>query len=47
MGPDDPIAVAPMATRLHEARPEAMLTWLDDVGHYPMIEAPDAFLAPP
>jgi pimeloyl-ACP methyl ester carboxylesterase len=33
-----------MATRLHGVRPDAGLTWLDDVGHYPMIESPSAFL---
>jgi pimeloyl-ACP methyl ester carboxylesterase len=43
-GTDDPIAVAPMATRLHEARPDARLSWLEDVGHYPMLESPSAFL---
>jgi len=44
-GTDDPIAVAPMATRLREARPDARLTWLEGVGHYPMLEAPAPFLA--
>lgn len=43
-GPDDPIAVAAMATRLHSVRPDATLRWLDDVGHYPMIESPALFL---
>jgi pimeloyl-ACP methyl ester carboxylesterase len=43
-GTDDPIAVRSMATRLHEQRRDARLTWLDDVGHYPMIESPRAFL---
>ncbi|HEY5024407.1 MAG TPA: alpha/beta hydrolase [Acidimicrobiales bacterium] len=43
-GTDDPIAVAAMATRLHEARPDAALSWLHDVGHYPMLESPPAFL---
>ena len=42
-GADDPIAVADMATRLHEARPEAPLTVLSHVGHYPMIEEPMMF----
>jgi pimeloyl-ACP methyl ester carboxylesterase len=43
-GTDDPIAVAPMATTLHAVRPDAALTWLHDIGHYPMLEAPTAFL---
>jgi pimeloyl-ACP methyl ester carboxylesterase len=42
-GTDDPIAVAEMASRLHGARPDARLTWLDGVGHYPMLEDPDRF----
>jgi pimeloyl-ACP methyl ester carboxylesterase len=42
-GDADPIAVWPMAERLHEARPDAKLVRLRDVGHYPMLEAPDAF----
>jgi pimeloyl-ACP methyl ester carboxylesterase len=43
-GTDDPIAVAPMATRLQGVRPDAALTWMPDVGHYPMLESPSAFL---
>jgi len=43
-GTDDPIAVADMAIRLQRARPEAGLTWLEGVGHYPMLESPAAFL---
>lgn len=40
----DPIAVAAMATRLTaEARPGTPLVTLDDVGHYPMLEAPERF----
>jgi pimeloyl-ACP methyl ester carboxylesterase len=44
-GAEDPIAVVAMAHRLAEARPDAALTVLDGVGHYPMVEAPDAFAA--
>jgi pimeloyl-ACP methyl ester carboxylesterase len=32
-----------MATRLHEARPDAGLDILDGVGHFPMVEAPARF----
>jgi len=44
-GTDDPIAVPDMATRLHGVRPDARLTLLDGVGHYPMLEAPARFAA--
>ncbi|MDQ1360372.1 MAG: hypothetical protein QOJ44_749 [Acidimicrobiaceae bacterium] len=44
-GADDPIALVAMATRLHEARPDAGLEILDGVGHYPMVEAPERFAA--
>lgn len=44
-GTDDPIAVTAMSAQLHSARPDASLTLLDGVGHYPMIEAPDRFAA--
>ena len=44
-GDVDPIAVWPMAERLHERRPDATLVRLDGIGHYPMLEAPDAFNA--
>jgi pimeloyl-ACP methyl ester carboxylesterase len=43
-GTEDPIAVPAMATRLHGVRPDAELVWLEDVGHYPMLESPSAFL---
>ena len=39
-GDVDPIAVWPMAERVHAARPDATLVRLRDVGHYPMLEAP-------
>lgn len=41
----DPVAVLDMAHRFVAARPDAPLTVLDGVGHYPMIEAPDRFAA--
>jgi len=44
-GVDDPIAVVGMTERLRAARPELTVDLLDDVGHYPMIEAPDQFAA--
>ncbi len=43
-GRDDPIAVPAMVDRLIEARPDAPVTMLDGVGHYPMVEAPDRFV---
>ncbi len=42
-GADDPIAVVEMARRLKEARPDASLDILRDVGHFPMIESPGEF----
>jgi pimeloyl-ACP methyl ester carboxylesterase len=40
----DPIAVAAMAIRLtNERRPGTPLITLGDVGHYPMLEAPERF----
>ncbi|MHB1712617.1 MAG: alpha/beta fold hydrolase [Acidimicrobiales bacterium] len=44
-GADDPIAVVAMADRLHRARPDAGIDILESVGHFPMIESPDRFLA--
>ena len=41
----DPIAVWPMAERLHERRPDATLVRLDGIGHYPMVESPERFNA--
>ena len=43
-GTEDPIAVATMATRLRGVRPDASLTWLEGIGHYPMLESPKNFL---
>jgi pimeloyl-ACP methyl ester carboxylesterase len=39
----DPVAVVAMTATLAEARPDAAVVTLDDVGHYPMIEAPNRF----
>ncbi len=44
-GAEDPIAVVDMAHRLGDARPDATVTVLDGVGHYPMVEAPQRFVA--
>jgi pimeloyl-ACP methyl ester carboxylesterase len=44
-GAEDPIAVHAMTARLLDARPDAQLVTLDDVGHYPMIEDPTTFAA--
>ncbi len=44
-GPDDPVAVAPMADRLAATCPGATLSWVLGAGHYPMVEDPEAFLA--
>jgi pimeloyl-ACP methyl ester carboxylesterase len=41
----DPVARYPMATRLHELRPDFPLVTLDEIGHYPMVEAPVHFSA--
>jgi pimeloyl-ACP methyl ester carboxylesterase len=41
----DPIAIWPMAERVHEARPDATLVRLRGIGHYPMLESPDELAA--
>lgn len=40
-GRRDPVAVPAIAEQLAREIPGARLTWLDDLGHYPMLEAPD------
>jgi pimeloyl-ACP methyl ester carboxylesterase len=44
-GLDDPIAVPSMVDTLLAARPDATAVRLENVGHYPMVEAPARFLA--
>ena len=39
----DPVAVPAIAEGLAERIPEVELVWLDDLGHYPMLEDPDAW----
>ncbi|MEM7349439.1 MAG: alpha/beta hydrolase [Acidobacteriota bacterium] len=41
----DPVAVEAIAEKLADEIPVAELTWLDDVGHYPMLEAPQRWSA--
>jgi pimeloyl-ACP methyl ester carboxylesterase len=41
----DPVAVWPMAERVASVRTDAVLTRLDGVGHYPMVEHPARFNA--
>lgn len=42
-GVQDPVADVAMVDRLAQRRPDARVTRLDGVGHYPMVEAPEAF----
>ena len=44
-GRDDPIAVPEMTEVLCAGRERIVLRLLDGVGHYPMVEAPERFLA--
>src|SRR5262249_50898101 len=44
-GDADPIAVWPMAERLQDARPDGRRGGRGEIGHYPMLEAPEEFTA--
>jgi pimeloyl-ACP methyl ester carboxylesterase len=41
----DPVSGAHMAARIAERMPDADLVRLDDVGHWPQLEAPDIVAA--
>jgi hypothetical protein len=40
-GRRDPVALPAVASALAAEIPGARLTWLDELGHYPMLESPD------
>lgn len=42
-GDRDPVGIPAIAEKLSRELPRATLTWLPGVGHYPMLEAPEAF----
>ena len=44
-GREDPVAVAAIARKLAEEIPDAKLTWLEGLGHYPMLESPSRWVA--
>ena len=44
-GAADPISGAHMAARYQELVPHANVSLLDDIGHYPQVEAPGLVLA--
>jgi len=43
-GKRDPVAVPAIGQRLADTIPDARLEWLDGIGHFPMLEAPEAFV---
>jgi pimeloyl-ACP methyl ester carboxylesterase len=42
-GRRDPVALAAIASQLAREIPGARLSWLDELGHYPMLEDPQAW----
>jgi pimeloyl-ACP methyl ester carboxylesterase len=44
-GTEDPVAVPAIARRLHAELPHSRLQWLQGVGHYPQLEAPEEVAA--
>jgi len=42
----DPVAVAAIGSDLADRIPGARLVWLEELGHYPMLEDPEAWSAP-
>lgn len=42
-GDRDPVGIPPVAEFVHALMPQSTLTWLNNVGHYPMLEAPERF----
>ncbi len=42
-GDRDPVAVPKIARALHTEIPNAALTWMEGLGHYPMVEDPQQF----
>lgn len=42
-GDRDPVGIPRVAEYVHTLMPQATLTWLPGIGHYPMLEAPERF----
>jgi pimeloyl-ACP methyl ester carboxylesterase len=45
MGFDDPVSGQPMVERLHQLVPEANVSCVEGIGHYPQVEAPKKVLS--